>query len=80
MPGLSDASTSNSVAPVFNLGFNYAFDRHWFAGISASYMPRSLTATLHSKHMTSGGDVPITSETDIQLDPIVTNLKIGYVF
>jgi outer membrane protein len=74
--GPTSVSTNSSLAPVFNVGFNYAFTKHWFAGFSVSYIPVSVKATLQST--TPVG--PVTSEAKIKLDPIVTYLKVGYSF
>jgi outer membrane protein len=37
--GPTSVSTNRSWAPVFNVGFNYNFTKHWFAGFSLSYIP-----------------------------------------
>ncbi|WP_341315691.1 OmpW family outer membrane protein [Paraburkholderia sp. IMGN_8] len=78
--GPTSVSTDRSWAPVFNLGFNYAFNKHWFAGFSVSYIPLSVTATLTSNASTPVGNLTVTSEAKIRLNPIVTFAKIGYVF
>ncbi len=74
--GPTSASTSSSWAPVFNLGFNYNFTKHWFAGVSLSYIPVSVTADLTSQTLIG----PVHSQAKIRLDPIVTYAKIGYAF
>lgn len=74
--GPTSASTNSSWAPVFNLGFNYAFTKHWFAGVSVSYIPVSVTANLTTQTLAG----TVRSQAKIKLDPIVTYAKIGYAF
>lgn len=53
---------------------------HWFGGLSVSYIPVSLTATLTTQRPTPIGNVTQTSQAKITLNPIVTYLNIGYRF
>lgn len=77
-PGVSTSvTTTNSWAPVFNLGFNYNFTKHWFAGFSLSYVPVNVTAKLDT---TTAIGVHVKSEAKIHLNPLVTYLKVGYAF
>jgi outer membrane protein len=78
--GPTSVSTDRSWAPVFNVGFNYNFTKHWFAGFSLSYIPVSVTATLNSAVTTQVGTFNRQSEAKIRLNPIVTFLKVGYNF
>jgi outer membrane protein len=78
--GPTSVSTDRSWAPVLNAGFNYAFTKHWFAGFSVSFIPVDVTATLNSSVNTQVGTLTRVSEAKIHLDPIVTYLKIGYMF
>lgn len=75
----TSVSTDRSWAPVFNAGFNYSFNKHWFAGVSISYIPVSVTADLTTSNV---GPFRVTSHTQakIKLNPIVTYAKIGYAF
>ena len=77
--GPTSVSTDRSWAPVFNAGFNYSFNKHWFAGLSVSYIPVSVTANLTS---TNAGPFGLTVQTQakIRLNPIVTFAKVGYAF
>lgn len=77
--GPTSVSTDRSWAPVFNAGFNYAFNKHWFAGVSISYIPVSVTANLTTTNI---GPLGLTAQTQakIRLNPIVTYAKIGYAF
>ncbi len=74
--GPTTATTTNQWAPVFNAGFQYNFTNHWFAGLSLSYVPVSVTATFTTA--TRAGTE--TSKAKINLNPIVTYLNVGYRF
>jgi outer membrane protein len=78
--GPTSVSTDRSWAPVFNLGFNYNFTDHWFAGFSISYVPVSVKANFTTQAQTPVGPLTVTSQAKIRLDPIVTYAKIGYRF
>ncbi|SDD86724.1 OmpW/AlkL family protein [Paraburkholderia lycopersici] len=77
--GPTSVSTDRSWAPVFNLGFNYNFTKHWFAGFSLSYIPINVTATYTTTLNNQLGTVR-TAESKIRLNPLVTYLKVGYMF
>jgi outer membrane protein len=78
--GPTDVSTDRSWAPVFNVGFNYNFTKHWFAGFSLSYVPLSVIASFNTAVTTQVGTLDRKSEAKIHLNPLVTNLKVGYIF
>jgi outer membrane protein len=78
--GPTSATTSNQWAPVFNAGFSYAFTKHWFGGLSISYIPISVTATFTTAKQSAVGTLSETSKAKISLNPIVTYLNIGYRF
>ncbi|RQS72246.1 OmpW family protein [Burkholderia sp. Bp8963] len=78
--GPTSATTSNQWAPVFNAGFTYNFTDHWFAGLSISYVPLSVTATFTTARQTPVGTLTETSKAKINLNPIVTYLNVGYRF
>ncbi len=67
-------------APVFNVGFNYAFTQHWFAGFTVLYAPISTTSTFTTQAQTPVGTISRRAETKVQLNPIVTYLRVGYRF
>jgi outer membrane protein len=67
-------------APVFNVGFSYAFTEHWFASFSVTYVPISTTATYTTQAQTPVGTLTRRAEAKITLDPIVTFLRVGYRF
>lgn len=77
--GPTNVSTDRSWAPVFNVGFNYMFTKHWFAGASLSYIPISVIATFDTKVNNQLGTERRT-EAKIHLNPLVTYLKVGYMF
>ncbi|MGA7781536.1 MAG: OmpW family outer membrane protein [Paraburkholderia sp.] len=78
--GPTSVSTDSSWEPVFNAGFNYNIDKHWFAGISLSYLPLSATAKLSTNAETPVGTLNVQSQTKIKLNPIVSYVSIGYRF
>ncbi|WP_233851562.1 OmpW/AlkL family protein [Paraburkholderia sp. HD33-4] len=78
--GPTSVSTDSSWEPVFNAGFHYSFNQHWFAGVSVSYLPLSTTAKLSSASTTPVGTLTVQSQTKIKLNPIVTYVNIGYRF
>jgi outer membrane protein len=80
--GQTSVSTTRSWAPVFNAGFNYNFTKHWFAGFSVSYVPVSVIAKLTTPASTTlgGGVYTARTEAKIHLNPLVTDLRVGYMF
>ncbi|MGG2044309.1 OmpW/AlkL family protein [Burkholderia gladioli] len=80
LQGPTSIKTSNQWAPVFNAGFTYNFTDHWFAGLSVSYIPVSVTATLTTVRATPVGLLTQTSSARIRLNPIVTFANVGYRF
>jgi outer membrane protein len=78
--GPTTVSTDSSWEPVFNGGFTFAIDQHWFAGFSLSYIPLSTTAKLNTAASTPVGVINVQSQTKIKLNPIVSFVSIGYRF
>jgi outer membrane protein len=78
--GPTSVTTDSSWEPVFNAGFTYAFNQHWFAGLSVSYLPLNTTAKLTTAAATPVGTLTVQSQTKIKLNPIVTYVNIGYRF
>jgi len=72
------SSVKSSWAPVFNGGLTYAFNKHWSAGISISYIPLRTTAVLNTATTIPGVNAQSTAH--ITLNPIVTYLNVGYRF
>jgi outer membrane protein len=79
LQGPTSVSTDSSWAPVFNLGFNYSLSKHWFAGLSVSYIPVSTTANFTTTNVGPLG-LTLRTQAKITLNPIVTYAKIGYAF
>lgn len=73
-----EAKSSASWQPVFNAGFSYAFDKHWVASASVSYVPLKTTANIKIK--AADGTVLSSSDAEIKLNPIVTFVSLGYKF
>jgi outer membrane protein len=69
--------TSRQWSPVFNAGFNYNFNQHWFAGVSLSYLPFGVNATITASSPVGS---TVVSKAHISLDPIVTYFNVGYRF
>lgn len=78
--GPTTVSTDSSWEPVFNAGFNFNIDQHWFAGVSLSYLPLNTTAKLNTTAATPVGNLNVQSQTKIRLNPIVSYISIGYRF
>jgi outer membrane protein len=78
--GPTSVSTDRSWAPVFNVGFNFSFTDHWFAGFSISYIPVNVKANFSTQARTPVGTLTVNSEAKLRLNPIVTFLKVGYRF
>jgi len=72
------SSVKSSWAPVFNGGLTYAFNKHWSAAISISYIPLKTTAVLNTATTIPGVNAQSTAH--ITLNPIVTYLNVGYRF
>ncbi len=77
-------SFENKWAPILNGGFSYQFNKHWVGSLSISYMLLKTTATTNSDMI-----LPNSPETDpylarnktqIKLNPVITQLSIGYRF
>ncbi|VVE33060.1 membrane protein [Pandoraea morbifera] len=77
-PTSVEAKSSASWQPVFNAGFSYAFDKHWVASASVSYVPLKTTANIKIK--AQDGTVLSSSDAEIKLNPIVTFVSLGYKF
>jgi outer membrane protein len=78
--GPTSVEASTVWAPVFNIGFTYAFSDHWFAGFSVSYIPMSTTGTFTTQSQTPVGTLTRRTEAKVSLDPIITYLRVGYRF
>lgn len=65
-------------APIANVGMAYAFDRHWGATLSVSYVDLKTTSKIDIYG--ADGKRLSHSETDLDLDPLATALLVTYAF
>ncbi len=81
LPGTStEVSTDSQWTPIFNVGLSYQLSKHWFAGLSVSYLPLRATAKIHSTAKTPMGPIKMTNEAEIKANPVITYLNVGYRF
>ena len=78
-PGASSTSAKidSKLAPVLNVGVNYAFTKNLGMTFSVSYIPMKTKATLTTK---VAGNTVAVSQTRVRLDPIVPFLYLTYKF
>lgn len=77
-PGaVTSARIGSKWAPVFNVGVNYAIDKHWGISGSISYMPLKLRANLDTR---LGGQTIARSTTTIKVNPILPFIYVTYRF
>ena len=81
-PELGKIKVDDAFAPVAIVGVDYNITPEWFATASVTYAHLSTKASLKVKGNTSTGerDVILKGESDIEINPIVTYLGIGYRF
>lgn len=75
--GSARATLSASWNPVFELGANYALDRHWSVGLALNYMPVKTNLTLYGQ--TAAG-TPSVSKSTLRLYPLSAFLNVAYSF
>lgn len=73
-----DAKASDAIAPVFNLGVNTQLTPRWSLSGSLSYTLLKTTATIAID--SASGERLATSKTDLDLNPLVIALLVGYRF
>ncbi len=77
-------SFQNKWAPVLKGGLSYQFNKHWIGSFSISYMPLETMATTHSviDIAPRPGKHPqfLLNKTQVRLNPVITQLSIGYRF
>ncbi|WP_175773287.1 OmpW/AlkL family protein [Paraburkholderia phenazinium] len=66
--------------PVFALGASYTLSDHWFVMASVSYMPLHPVATVNADEQTPIGSARTQTTTRLHINPIVSQLSIGYKF
>ncbi|MBJ9985308.1 OmpW family protein [Acinetobacter sp. S40] len=79
--GLSatNVSIDDAIAPVATIGADYNFNKDWFATASVTYAHLKTKATLDINSSTLNSTL-IKGETDIEINPIVTFVGLGYRF
>lgn len=70
--GFSDLKLDDSWGLAAQLGFDYQLSEHWLVNASVRYIDISTTAKFKL-----GGE---SSSVDVDIDPIVTSLMVGYKF
>ena len=77
-PSLGKVKVEDAVAPVVMIGADYSINKNWFATASVSYAHLSTTAKLDIKDPKVG--TLLAGKSDIQINPIVTYIGLGYRF
>lgn len=85
-----DASTTQQIsfknkwAPILNGGLSYQFNKNWIGSFSISYMPLKTTASTHTSinfpEIPDEDPLVLRNKTQIKLNPVITQLSIGYRF
>ena len=65
-------------APIINVGATYDLDENWFAVGSVSYAKLDSDTTITVKN--GKGDQLIEAKSNIDIDPYITYLGLGYRF
>ncbi len=77
-------SFKNKWAPVLNGGLSYQFNKNWIGSFSISYIPLKTTANTHisitSPEIPDEDAYVLRNKTQIKLNPVITQLSIGYRF
>lgn len=80
-PKLGKVDVDDAVAPVAMLGVDYKINKDWYATASISYAYLSTTAKLKVKGLTPSGETTLISgKSNIEINPLVTYIGIGYRF
>ena len=74
-----ELDASDAIGPIVSLGFTYDFAENWFAVASASYAKLSSDITIDVVNQNDGVSL-FTSKTEIDIDPVLTYLGVGYRF
>ena len=75
--GSIHATLSASWNPVFEVGANYTFAKHWSVGASVGYMPLQTHMTIYGQTATG---TQIVSKSTLRIEPINVFLNVGYTF
>ncbi|MBB3258678.1 outer membrane protein [Paraburkholderia bannensis] len=71
------ATLSASWNPVFEVGANYTFAKHWSVGASVGYMPLQTHMTIYGQ--TANG-TQIVSKSTLRIEPINVFVNVAYTF
>ena len=74
-----ELDASDAIGPIVSLGFTYDFAENWFAVASVSYAKLSSDITIDVVNENDGVSL-FTSKTEIDIDPVLTYLGVGYRF
>ncbi len=77
--GIGNVKIDNAVAPVAFIGADYNINSNWFATASVSYVHLNTRASLDVVSNANNATL-VTGKTEIEINPIVTYLGIGYRF
>lgn len=77
-PTRVEADASSSFAPIFNAGLAYSLSERWGLSLSVSYILLKTTSTIDL--YADDGTRLARSETDLDLNPIVSSLLLSYRF
>ncbi len=77
---VSKVDIDDAVAPVATIGADYNFNKDWFATASVTYAHLKTRAKLDINSSTLQGTQVLQGESDIEINPIVTYLGVGYRF
>ncbi|WP_151838518.1 OmpW/AlkL family protein [Acinetobacter ursingii] len=77
---VSKVDIDDAVAPVATIGADYNFNKDWFATASVTYAHLKTKASLDIISKTAQGAKILNGQSDIEINPIVTYVGIGYRF
>ncbi len=75
--GPTDVDLDNSVGVAFQLGADFPIGERWFLNADVKYIQIDTDATLTS---TVGGDAAVVRTVEVDLDPIVAGVGVGFRF
>ncbi|MDY6451060.1 OmpW/AlkL family protein [Acinetobacter faecalis] len=75
---IGNVSVDDAIAPVVVAGIDYNINKEWFATASVSYAHLSTDATLTINSST--GSKLVTGKSEIEINPIITYVGLGYRF
>lgn len=81
---VQNVNIDDAIAPIVTLGADYNFNKSWFATASVSYTHLKTDASLDVNTAASmgglGGKTIVSGKSEIEVNPIVTYLGLGYKF